>query len=330
MTIGWAALTSEQKCDSIVYWWSKSHCGHLPEAAVDALAKEYLQEEPSPPPHAPSRHVSLRFYAKKSERDLMLTVANLFVVRDACPLGNAIRPRSTEEFDALRAARLCERDHSVILRLRDDRAGLQVSKMYPDTGSVSAGAMLRASGCPCGGGPQDRHHLLWHCTLPGVRELRRDQLAPAVQALNHALGVLDSVTKTHGVCMACHNALTATCAPSSTSDMDGTKPVRLQGAAAADACLALMLGVVRTPARGRAVQAALKLTRPILRTVVEMLRVIERASTADRTYRVRRAALLCSSPVPRRPAPSEVLHMASAAASGWSLCLLRGRSAPCA
>ena len=48
---GWA-MAHEQRLESITYWWSHSHCGHLPEAAVDALAKEFLRGDPVPLPSA--------------------------------------------------------------------------------------------------------------------------------------------------------------------------------------------------------------------------------------------------------------------------------------
>ena len=76
-----SAMAFEQLLDSVTYWWYKSHCGHLPEAAADDLAKNYLQDDPTPLPHAPSRHVALRLYAKRSELDLMLATANLSLVR---------------------------------------------------------------------------------------------------------------------------------------------------------------------------------------------------------------------------------------------------------
>ena len=126
-----SAMAFEQLLDSVTYWWYKSHCGHLPEAAADDLAKNYLQDDPTPLPHAPSRHVALRFYAKRSERDLMLATANLSLVRRTFALGDAICP-TVDQRDALRAAKLCERDQVLILLLRDDRAKLQVSKVYPN------------------------------------------------------------------------------------------------------------------------------------------------------------------------------------------------------
>ena len=126
-----SAMAFEQLLDSVTYWWCKSHCGHLPEAAADDLAKNYLQDDPTPLPHAPSRHVALRFYAKRSERDLMLATANLSLVRRTFALGDAICP-TVDQRDALRAAKLCERDQVLILLLRDDRAKLQVSKVYPN------------------------------------------------------------------------------------------------------------------------------------------------------------------------------------------------------
>ena len=48
-----SAMAFEQLLDSVTYWWCKSHCGHLPEAAADDLANNYLQDDPMPLPHAP-------------------------------------------------------------------------------------------------------------------------------------------------------------------------------------------------------------------------------------------------------------------------------------
>ena len=51
---GWA-MAHKQRLESITYWWLHSHCGHLPEAAVDALAKQFLRGDPVPlPPERPA------------------------------------------------------------------------------------------------------------------------------------------------------------------------------------------------------------------------------------------------------------------------------------
>jgi hypothetical protein len=114
----------EQRQEVIVYWWSKSHRGHLPEAAADALANGFLsQEEPVPVPHLPSRHVSARGYAKSSERELMLAAYKLFIVREHFKRGDAVRA-SAEDVDALRPAKLNELHGLRVLRLRDDHARL--------------------------------------------------------------------------------------------------------------------------------------------------------------------------------------------------------------
>ena len=146
-----STMAFEQEQEVLVYWWCKSHVGHLPEAAADALAKGFLGNDPTPVPHAPSRHVSMYFNAKASERALALAVANLDVVRCHFSRGAAIR--ATEgTTDALRHAPLSEHCRVCVLRLRDDHARLMVSRAYPDTGPTSVGAYLRAQGCPCGGG----------------------------------------------------------------------------------------------------------------------------------------------------------------------------------
>jgi hypothetical protein len=114
--------------------------GHLVEAAVDALAKN-MSDDVVPVPSAWSRHVSLRFYAKRSERDLALTSASIGIARRLpCSAGLRVTCQHT---DALRAVRLCERDQIVIRMMRDDHARLQASRAYPDQGPHSLGAYLR-------------------------------------------------------------------------------------------------------------------------------------------------------------------------------------------
>ena len=138
-----------------------------------------LDSDYVPVPLAYSRHVSLLFYAKGSERALALAAANLDLVRRHLPLHGVLRP-TRDDADALRAARLCARDELCVRLMRADRAELQVCRLYPNTGP--AGAFLFAAGCPCGGGPQDRRHVTWHCTLPGVVAARR-RLLTAAEAL---------------------------------------------------------------------------------------------------------------------------------------------------
>jgi hypothetical protein len=106
---GWA-MAHEQRLESITYWWSHSHCGHLPEAAVDALAKEYLWGDPVPLPPAYCRHRSIRHYAKGSERELMLQVHNLHMcTRYTTPTALYADRRS---FEFLRHAKLNDREYT--------------------------------------------------------------------------------------------------------------------------------------------------------------------------------------------------------------------------
>ena len=183
-----------------------------------------------------------------------------------------------DQCDALRAAKLCERDQVLILLLRDDRAKLQVSKVYPNAGAHSLGALLKSRGCPCGRGAQDRHHLLWRCQLARVEEIRRDRLAPAVRDLSLDLDALEPVTKRHHVCAACVHALESKSVPHACSGMDGIRPVSLDATASGVACLRLMLGVVATAGEGREVQMVLRKARPMLAAICDMQHAVECAS----------------------------------------------------
>jgi hypothetical protein len=111
-------MAHEQRLETITYWWSHSHCGHLPEAAVDAIAKSFLSCDPTPLPRPcePPRHRSLRHYAKGSERDLMLHVYNLHVVRTqyTTPTSVYARPGSLE---LLRLAQLNDQQRSMVLAI---------------------------------------------------------------------------------------------------------------------------------------------------------------------------------------------------------------------
>jgi len=141
---GWA-MAHEQRLESITYWWSHSHCGHLPEAAVDALAKEYLRGDPVPLPPAYCRHRSIRHYAKGSERELMLQVHNLHMcTRYTTPTALYADRRC---FEFLRHAKLNDQQRSLVMALRDDRVRLLGSRAYEATGPHSLGAVLTEMGC---------------------------------------------------------------------------------------------------------------------------------------------------------------------------------------
>ena len=113
-----------------MYYWSKSHRGHLPEAAADALANSLLEQDPVSVPCLPCRHVSARGYAKASERRLMLAAAGLYTVRDHFARGEAIRA-TVRDVDALRHAKLSELHCLRVLRLRDDHVRLMCSRAFP-------------------------------------------------------------------------------------------------------------------------------------------------------------------------------------------------------
>ena len=164
-------MAFELKQHAIVYFWQKSHVGHLLEAAVDAAAKGFLRAEPSPPPMVKSRHSSLRLWHKASAREMALQAANLDLVRSHFNAGLGIRARDGD-IDVTRKLKLSERDAHLLMQMRSDHAPLQASRAYPDAGPCSLGAYLRAEGCPCRQGPQTRAHVLWECDLPGVLAAR--------------------------------------------------------------------------------------------------------------------------------------------------------------
>ena len=264
-----SGMAYEQRQQVVVYWWSKSHRGHLPEAAADALAKKHLQGHFVPVPVTYSRHASLSGYAKDSERAMALEAARLSIIRRELTLGDGLRA-TRRDYDALRAAQLCERDCLQIRRLRSDHARLQVSRAYPNNGPQSVGALLSAAGCPCGHGPQDRHHLLWHCQLCGV-VAERSKMVDACEALGHALAACEPVHGEHQVNTICLNALRNGVAPRA-----GT--YHSVGGDVAQAALAHMLGLVRRPDDDRRLRRALRPTGPVLRSVAAMLRIAEAES----------------------------------------------------
>jgi hypothetical protein len=267
-------MALEEKQQAIVYWWDKSHTGSVLEGSVDALAKD-MTEEYVAVPVAPSRHVSLRFYAKRSARELALAASTLHLLQHY-RRGDAMRA-SVDEVDALRAAQLCERDQMLIRLMRADRARLQASRAYPDTGAHSAGAYLRKRGCPCGGGPQTQHHLLWACALPGVVAARADAKA-ALKRQSSMLNDCESVTKEHIICRACCNALDRGDAPRGHSGLQGITPVQVNAADAAVECARHMLGIVRRPTGDSRLNEALRASKSVMLAVLAMQRAAESAS----------------------------------------------------
>ena len=254
------------------HWWSKSHIGHLPEAAVDALAKGYVKSGAHEPvPHRRSRHVSLRFYAKKSERDYMLTALNLHWIRSKYQLGDDIRCDLSEE-DALRSMKLCERDVILLLQLRGSHAPLQASRVYPDTGPRSAGALLRAAGCPCGCGTQNRAHIVWQCELPEVQRLRRSELLPAVRELNARLELCDTVAGKHFVCSACLESLELRAMPSACSGIIGTEPFNYNVAEMSAMGVRFLLGVTQISGTADTIAYAMRAYKRVVRAVLDMVR----------------------------------------------------------
>ena len=284
-----SAMAFEHNQEVLVYWWFRSHRGQLLEGAADALAKQMLGTDVVPVPQAYSRHVSLRFYAKASERELMLAAAGLALVRKELKLGDAMRA-TRDDYDALRAARLNERDTLYVRRLREDQARLQVSRAYPNTGCDSAGAFLFAAGCPCGGGQQDRHHLLWKCSLPAVARLRLD-LHTACRTLDDALGQCEPVTGTHQVSQICSAALKNDTLPMASNRTAAFNSQSMDATAARQAALRHMLGIIRLPDDAGSVRRAARLSGPVLRTVVAMGRAAETASVTATMQMVQRSFL---------------------------------------
>jgi hypothetical protein len=268
----------EQRQDAIVYWWSKSHRGHLPEAAADALANGFLGADPTGVPYLPSRHVSARGYAKSSERELMLYASNLFFVREHFTRGDAIRATTTD-VDAMRNAKLNELQRLRVLRLRDDHARLMSSRAFPHTKAMSVGAQLRATQCPCGHGTQDRQHLLWQCRLPRVSQIRHTRLFPACVALRDQLNTCEPVAGVHAVSHACCRALEQGCLPRSAGGMAvGGSGAVLSDGDTVEAATRHLLGVVVCPDSSAGLKRALRLAKPMLVAVADMLQASERAT----------------------------------------------------
>ena len=269
----------EQRQEVIVYWWSKSHRGHLPEAAADFLANGFLEQDPpTPVPHTPSRHASARGYAKSSERELMLAASNLHFVREHFSRGEAIRA-TADDVDALRHAKLSELHGLRVLRLRDDHARLMRSRAFPSSQPRSVGARLCDTICPCGGGVQDRRHLLWHCQLPRVAAIRRERLLPACRLFRDRLDVCEPVSGAHAVAHACCIALEQQKAPRSVGAMAmGISGVVLTDDATAVAAERHLLGVVVQPETTLGLSRALRGSKAMLIAVADMLQACERAS----------------------------------------------------
>jgi hypothetical protein len=253
-----------------------SHTGSVLEGSVDALAKG-MDDTLVAVPVVASRHVSLRFYAKRSERELALTASTLHLLRRYNAGATVVRA-STEDVDVMRAVRLCERDQLLLRLMRADRARLQASRAYPDTGPTSVGAYLRDSGCPCGGGAQTQAHLLWWCTLPGVVAERRN-----------AASSLKTVTGEHLICRACCDAFKEQRAPRGQSGLQGINYVSTTDTRAAADCLRHLLGVVRQPTGDSQLNAALRAMRPVLLAVLAMQRAAESASARVTAAVVQRA-----------------------------------------
>ena len=271
---GWA-MAHEQRLESITYWWSHSHCGHLPEAAVDALAKEYLRGDPVPLPPAHCRHRSARHYAKGSERELMLQVHNLHVVRTLYTAPRA-QFASTGNFELLRQAKLNDQLRCTVMALRDDRGQLLGSRSYCATGPFSLGAVLAEMGCPCGKGRQTVAHVLWECELSGVVSRRHTLLAPACIALGNALDRCEPVSRDHAVSTIVRRALDHGRRPVAYSTYTGATLTSFSTPEAGTAALAHVLGIVREPTNW--FRPTSQLARPLLLATLSMVAAAVKAS----------------------------------------------------
>ena len=210
----------------------------------------------------------------------MLCAANLFFVRVHFQRGDAIRA-TTDDVDAMRHAKLNELQRLRVLRLRDDHARLMSSRAFPHTKATSVGARLHATLCPCGRGVQNRQHLLWQCQLPRISQIRHTRLAPACTALRNQLSTCELVSGVHGVSDACCKALAQGCMPRSA----GIMAVGGSGAVLSDddmvaAATRHLLGVVVSPDSSLGLARALRLAKPMLAAVADMLQASERATDA--------------------------------------------------
>ena len=276
--LAWA-MAFEQRLETLTYWWSHSHCGHLPEAAVDALAKSFLSGEPVPlpRPREPSRHRSIRHYAKGSERDLMLHVYNLHVVRTryTTPSSMFARPGCLE---LLRVAKLNDQQRSTVLAVRDDRVRLLGSRVFRDTGPHSLGAVLTQLGCPCGKGRQTVEHVLWECELSSVATRRASLLTPACVSLGTALDRCEPVTRDHAASSIVRRALERGRRPEAYRTLTGAgTPTSVSRDEANRVALAHVLGIIQEPLNW--FRPTIQLARPLLHASLAMIAAAIQAST---------------------------------------------------
>ena len=276
--LAWA-MAHEQRLESITYWWSHSHCGHLPEAAVDAIAKSFLPCNPSPLPRPcePPRHRSIRHYAKGSERDLMLHVHNLHVVRTQYTAPTSMYAQAGC-IELLRLAQLNDQQRSMVMAIRDDRARLLGSRVFRNTGPFSLGAILDRRGCPCGKGRQTVAHVLWECELASVASRRTSLLIPACATLGAALDLCEPVSRDHAISSIARRALERGRYPEAYSTITGATPTRVTSEEARSSALAHVLGVVREPTDW--FRPTVSLARPLLRASLALIAAAIQASAS--------------------------------------------------
>ncbi len=261
-------------------------------------------------PSAHCRHRSARHYAKGSERELMLQVHNLHVVRTLYTAPTA-QFASSGNLEFLRQAKLNDQLRCTVMALRDNRGQLLGSRSYGTTGPFSLGAVLAEMGCPCGKGRQTVAHVMWECELGGVVSRRRTLLAPACIALGNALDRCEPVSRDHAVSTIVRRALEHGRRPAAYRTFTGATLMSLSTQEAETAALAHVLGIVREPTNW--FRPTSNLARPLLIASLSMV-----AARIRDLARARRAAVLAA----RQMGGTRTVHV-----RGVTL-LLAGETAP--
>jgi hypothetical protein len=286
-----AAMALEDEAAAVTNWWLKSHRGHLLSAAADEIADSHVIHggtgEYVDVPHAPSRHRSARFYAKRSERDLAMAVAcqevgeQLIAVEQARrdqrnraalipALAHRPAPMRAEraEVDALRHASVDECVLRAVMELRWDRADLIHSAgSHPSDRADSMGRWLLGARCPCGAERQTRSHVLWECTM--CADERRD-LRDALLTASQLLGRLDPI-EGHPSSYSCYRAV------DSCVDWGG-EPTR-PDASVIEQQERHLLGLVRRPNRGGlSMIASMAAMGGVLRAAAAMLSTVRKGT----------------------------------------------------